>query len=87
MSHELILSQLLESPLSHEFNRFKSSRVMRLSHEPIRIKALESDAQKRSTKFSESLKRSTKFSESEKRSTKLSESPKRSAKSRAASNH
>ena len=40
LSHELNLSQFLESGLNHELNRCKSSRCC-LSHELIRIKALD----------------------------------------------
>ena len=46
-SHELFRSQFLENRLSHELNRFKSSRYCSKScHELIRIKALQSNAQK-----------------------------------------
>ena len=48
--------KFLESRLSHELNRFTFSRYC-LSHELIRMKALDSNARKRSTKFSESPKK------------------------------
>ena len=54
-SHELILSQFLESRVSHELNRFKTPKYC-FSHELIRINALSRMPKKRLTKFSEILK-------------------------------
>ena len=69
INHELILSQFLESCLSHKFNQFKSLRYY-FNDVLIQVRAIESDAQKGQQNLAKAQKRSIKLSESQKRSTK-----------------